>query len=118
LSPDTGDCPTSSRCYGVQSTNPFAEGVVFVLRSTDGGAGWQQLGPELGWSSSVLNDIACPAALSCYLAGSHGSIAKITNGTALAAQRTPTTRNLYGIGCADPATCFAVGDNGTILARR
>jgi len=25
-------------------------------------------------------------------------------------------RDLYGIGCAGPATCYAVGDNGTILA--
>jgi hypothetical protein len=64
----------------------------------------------------VLNDIACPAALTCYLAGSHGSIARITNGTTLSAQLTPTARDLYGIGCAGPATCYAVGDNGTILA--
>ena len=67
-------------------------------------------------AASVLNDIACPAALTCYLAGSGGSIARITNGTTLTAQRTPTARDLYGIGCAGPATCYAVGDDGTILA--
>src|SRR5580692_1314586 len=114
--PDVADCPTSTRCYGVDSTNPFGVPDNFVSRSTDGGAGWQQVGPN--WSSSVLNDIACPAALTCYLAGSRGSIARITNGTTLAAQRTPTARDLYGIGCAGPATCYAVGDNGTVLALR
>jgi hypothetical protein len=87
-----------------------------VYRSSDGGAGWNQLGPQPGWSGSVLNAIACPAALTCYLAGSGGSIARITNGTTLTAQHTPTTRDLYGIGCAGRATCYAVGDDGIILA--
>ena len=34
----------------------------------------------------------------------------------MTAQRTPAARNLYGNGCFGPATCYAVGDNGTILA--
>jgi hypothetical protein len=115
LSPDAGDCPASTRCYGVQSTNPFGPDN-FVFRSTDGGARWVQAGPN--WTTSVLNDIACPAALTCYVAGSRGTIARITNGTTVTAQHTPTARDLYGTGCAGPATCYAVGDNGTILARR
>jgi len=90
--PDVADCPAATRCYGVKSTNPFDESFISVLRSADGGAGWQLVGPGLGWSGSVPNDIACPAA------------------------PTPTARDLYGIGCAGPATCYAVGDNGTILA--
>jgi photosystem II stability/assembly factor-like uncharacterized protein len=116
--PDAADCPTSTGCYGVQSTNPFGgpNGGVNVYQSSDGGAAWDQIGPQLGWSSSVLNAIACPAARTCYLAGSGGSIARITNGTTLTAQRTPTARDLYGIGSPGPATCYAVGDNGTILA--
>jgi len=113
LSPDAGDCPASTRCYGVQSTNPFTPASV-VVRSADGGASWVQTGPDR--TSSVLNDIACPTALTCYLAGSRGTIARITNGTAVAAQRTPAARDLYGIGCFGPATCYAAGDNGTILA--
>jgi hypothetical protein len=60
LSPDAADCPASTSCYGVYSTNPFQTGT-FVVRSADGGANWQQAGS--GGSSSVLNDIACPAAL-------------------------------------------------------
>jgi Photosynthesis system II assembly factor YCF48 len=112
--PDAADCPTSTGCYGVQSTNPFGgpNGGVNVYQSSDGGADWS----VQGWSSSVLNAIACPAALTCYLAGSHGTIARITHGTTLTAQRTPTARDLYGIGCAGPAACYAVGDDGTILA--
>ena len=116
LAPDAADCPTSTRCYGIDSTNPFSEPDIFVYRSTDGGAGWQQVGPT--WTRSVLNDIACSAALTCYLAGTHGSIARITNGTTLAAQRSPTARDLFGISCASPCACYAVGDGGTILARR
>jgi hypothetical protein len=50
---------------------------------------------------------------SCY-----GAIAKITNGTRLAVQRSPTSRDLYGIACVGPGTCYAVGDKGTILALR
>ena len=114
--PDVADCPTSTGCYGVQSTNVFAEGTVSVLRSTDGGANWGQIGPQLGWTRSVLNDIACPTALTCYLAGSGGSIARITYGTRLAAQHSPTQSDLFGIGCFGPAICYAVGDNGTIVS--
>jgi hypothetical protein len=114
--PDAADCPTSTDCYSIDSTNPFGADVgVGVSQSTDGGADWAGVGQ--GWSSSiVLNAIACPAALTCYLAGSGGSIGRITNGTTLTAQRTPTGRDLYGIGCVGLATCYAVGDDGTILA--
>jgi hypothetical protein len=30
--------------------------------------------------------------------------------------RRPAHSDLYGIGCSGPATCYAVGDDGTILA--
>ena len=116
LAPDVAGCPASTRCYGIDSTNPFSEPDISVLRSADGGAGWQQVGPN--WSASVLNDIACPTTLTCYLAGTHGSVARITNGTTLTAQSSPATRELYGIGCAGPCACYAVGDNGTIIALR
>ena len=116
LAPDAVGCPASTCCYGVDSTNPFSEPASLVFRSAGGRAGWQRVGPN--WTRSVLNDIACPAALTCYLAGTRGSVARITNGTTLAAQRSPTARNLYGIGCAGPRACYAVGDGGTILALR
>jgi photosystem II stability/assembly factor-like uncharacterized protein len=116
LAPDVATCPTSTRCYGVQSTKPFDVGVNSVFRSTDGGNGWTQVGPD--WTRSVLNDIICSTALTCYLAGTHGSVARITNGTILTAQRTPTARNLYGIACINTGACYAVGDGGTLLVLR
>jgi hypothetical protein len=66
----------------------------------------------------VLNDIACPAALTCYIAGSRGTIAHMTNGSTATADPTPTITDLFGISCAGPTTCYAVGDKGTILTRR
>jgi len=120
--PDSADCPTSALCYGVQTTNPLQnsnnsfENGTNVQRSTDGGADWDGIGPAV--IGSVFNDIACPAALTCYLAGSHGAMARITNGTTFTAQASPTTSSLYGITCTDTTVCYAVGDNGTILVRR
>jgi photosystem II stability/assembly factor-like uncharacterized protein len=115
LSPDAGDCPGITSCFGIQSTNPFGADV-WVVRSTNGGADWVQIGQ--GWTTSVLNDITCSAEESCYLAGSRGTIGRIANGSTVTAERSPTTSDLYGIGCVGPATCFAVGDKGTILASR
>jgi photosystem II stability/assembly factor-like uncharacterized protein len=114
--PDVAVCPASTRCYGVDSTNPFGDPDISVLRSTDSGAGWQQIGPN--WSSSVLNDIACPTSLTCYLAGTHGSVVRVTSGSVVAAQHSPTSRDLLGITCPSPCACYAVGDKGTILALR
>ena len=112
--PDVATCPTSTRCYGVDSSNPFSVPDISVLRSTDGGADWAQIGPD--WSASVLNDIACPSTQTCYLAGTHGSVVRVSNGTTVAARHSPTSRELYGITCAGSTACYAVGDNGTILA--
>jgi hypothetical protein len=57
-----------------------------------------------------------PKARTCYLVGSGGSIARITNGTIVTPQHSPAHSDLYGIGCAGPGTCYAIGDDGTILA--
>jgi len=112
--PDAADCPSSGRCYGIDSANPFSAPAVSVLRSADSGASWQQVGPD--WTRSVFNDIACPTTLTCYIAGTRGTIARVTKGTTLTAQRSPTARDLYGVSCVGPITCYAVGDEGTILA--
>jgi photosystem II stability/assembly factor-like uncharacterized protein len=98
----------------VYSSSPFDAGNL-VYRSADGGATWQG-GPS---GSGVLReDLACPAAQACYTAGDGGTITRTANGTAFAAEATPTRSNLYGITCVTPAICYAVGANGTILSRR
>jgi len=113
FSPDAGDCPTSARCYGVYSTSPFDPGTSVWL-SADGGAAWQAVPSGSG---SIRNDLACPAARTCYTVGDHGTITSTANGTAFVADSSPTARNLYGITCADATACYAVGDDGTVLAR-
>lgn len=115
LAPDAAVCASSSTCYGIQSTNPFGTETQAV-RSTDGGADWMYAGPA--WSTSVLEDIACPAAQTCWIAGSHGTIARISGGTTVTAEPVPTTADLHGITCTGTATCYAVGDGGTVLVRR
>jgi photosystem II stability/assembly factor-like uncharacterized protein len=115
FSPDAGDCPSSTTCYGIQSTNPFGSGSS-VDRSTDGGAQWVQAGQD--WTTSVLGDIVCPATTTCYVAGSGGMIARITDGSNATVEPSPTTEDLDGIACPGPARCYAVGDRGTILVRR
>ena len=58
VAPDAADCPTSTGCYGVQSTNPFGgpNRGVNVYQSSDGGAGWDQIGPQLGWSADLVRE--------------------------------------------------------------
>jgi photosystem II stability/assembly factor-like uncharacterized protein len=114
LAPDAGDCATGTTCYGVQNTNPFGLETT-VIRSLDGGADWAQIGPS---SASVLNDIACPTAQTCYIVGSRGTIVHITNGTTVSAQTVPTTSDLLGIQCVGTAACYGVGEKGTIVALR
>ena len=115
FAPDTGNCPTSARCYGLYSGSPFDPGNS-VYWSADGGELW--LGAEPSGASSLRNAIACPAARICYTAGDQGRITRTVNGTAFVADGRPTSRDLYGITCAGAAICYAVGDNGTIVARQ
>jgi len=114
FSPDDADCPTSDRCYGVYTTSPFDPGNG-VYWSADRGELW--LGGPSG-SRSARNDVACPAALTCYTVGDQGTIIRTANGTAFVPDGGPTSRSLQGITCVDAASCYAVGDNGTILARK
>jgi photosystem II stability/assembly factor-like uncharacterized protein len=113
LAPDAAVCPSRSACYGIQSTNPFGQ-AISLFRSSDAGADWVSTGPD--WTQGVLNAIACPDTLTCYLAGSQGTVVRTANGSALSAESSPTTHDLYGIGCAGPKSCYAVGDLGTIVA--
>jgi photosystem II stability/assembly factor-like uncharacterized protein len=116
FSPDAAKCPTSTRCYGVFSTNPTdLETGNLVFLSTDGGVTWQS---RTSGSNQVRNDIACPTAKRCYTVDDHGTITQTTNGTTFVTTSSPTARNLYGIKCVGATTCYAVGSKGTILTHR
>ena len=63
-----------------------------------------------------IDDIACPAARTCYTAGAGGMITRTTNGTRFAKVKTPVRRNLNGITCITTTACYAVGADGAIEA--
>jgi hypothetical protein len=62
----------------------------------------------------VINDIACPAASTCYTAGAGGVILRTTNGTRFTPIKTSARESLNGITCVTASDCYAVGAAGTI----
>jgi hypothetical protein len=115
FSPDMATCPTAARCYGVYSASPFLPGNQ-VYETADGAKNWQA---RSGGTSRILNDITCPATLTCYATGNHGAITRTVNGAAFAADGiSHTTRDLFGIACVSVTRCYVVGAGGTILARQ
>jgi len=112
-SPDTAVCPSLSRCYGIWNTSPFAPANAVFL-SADGGGDWAE---KSSGSAKIRNAIACPAARTCYTIGNQGTITASVNGSPFAAQKSPTSHDLYDITCVNANTCFAVGNRGTIVSR-
>jgi photosynthesis system II assembly factor YCF48-like protein len=112
---DVAACPSSAGCYAVNYSNPFGDGSSTVTSYTATGRN----GPGLTVPSGlVINDIACPAAGTCYTAGAGGVILRTTNGTRFTPVKTATRANLYGITCVTTSACYAVGAAGTIEAVR
>ena len=110
---DVGACPTSTGCYAVNNSNPFGDGSSTVGIYTATG----QNGPGVTVPDGlVINDIACPAARTCYTAGADGVILRTTNGTRFTPVKTLARENLYGITCVTTSACYAVGAVGTIEA--
>jgi len=110
---DVGACPAASRCYAVDNSNPFGDGSSTIGIYTPTG----QNGPGVTVPAGLLiNDIACPAARTCYTAGTGGVILRTTNGTRFARVKTDGRKNLNGITCVAASTCYAVGAAGTIEA--
>ena len=111
---DLGACPTSAVCYAVNNSSPFGDGSD-VSRYT----ATAQNGPGVTVPNGlVINDIACPAALTCYTVGAGGVILATTNGTRFKRVKAPVRKNLYGITCVTATACYAVGVAGTIEALR
>ena len=66
----------------------------------------------------VIDDIACPAARTCYTAGTKGTILRAATGTKFAPVKAPAREDLDGIACVTASACYAVGAAGTIEALR
>lgn len=112
---DVGACPARTGCYAVNNSNPFGDGSSTVSRYTATG----QNGPSVTTPTGlIINDIACPAARTCYTAGAGGVILRTTNGTRFTRIKTVARQNLYGITCVTASACYAVGADGTIEAFR
>lgn len=111
---DVGACPASNRCYAVNNSSPFVEGSSVSSYTATGRNGPAVTAP----SGLVINDIACPAARTCYTAGTKGIILRTTNGTRFAPVKAPARKNLDGITCVTASACYAVGAAGTIEALR
>jgi photosystem II stability/assembly factor-like uncharacterized protein len=111
---DVGACPTGTGCYAVNNSSPFADGSTVGIYTATG-----QNGPNVTVPASlVINDIACPAARTCYTAGAGGVILRTTNGTTFTPVKTVARENLDGITCVTASDCYAVGAAGTIEALR
>jgi photosystem II stability/assembly factor-like uncharacterized protein len=110
---DVGVCPARNLCYAVNNSSPFGDGSS-VTRYTATGNGANATVP----ARLVIEDIACPAARTCYTAGTKGSILRTTTGTKFTPVKAPARENLNGITCVTAAACYAVGAAGTIEALR
>jgi hypothetical protein len=109
---DVAACPTSTGCYAVNNSSPFGEGSTVSIYTAAG-----HLGPSVTMPAGlVINDIACPAAHTCYTAGAGGAILRTTNGTRFTPVKTTARENLDGITCITASACYAVGAAGTIEA--
>ena len=107
-----GACPTSTGCYAVNNSSPFGDGSSVGRYAATG-----QNGPGVTVPNGlVINDIACPAARTCYTAGAGGVILRTTNGTRFTPVKTSSWENLNGITCVTASDCYAVGAAGTIEA--
>ena len=111
---DVGACPTNNLCYAVNNDKPFGDSSSVGSYTATG-----QNGPDVTVPDGLaLNDIACPAAHTCYAAGDGGVILRTTNGTGFTPIKTRTRENLYGITCVTASDCYAVGAAGTIEVLR
>jgi Photosynthesis system II assembly factor YCF48 len=111
---DVGACPAGGRCYAVNNSSPFSDGSTVSIYTATGKAGPSVTVP----AALVINDIACPAARTCYTAGAAGTITRTTSGTRFALVKAPARENLNGITCVTAAACYAVGAAGAIEALR
>ena len=93
-------CATATTCWAAVWDDP--------IQGSTGGSFTAQSGADNMW------DVSCVAA-TCWSAGPDGQVA--TNGSgSWQTTSAGTAAHLRRISCPGPATCFAVGSNGTIVA--
>jgi hypothetical protein len=109
---DVAACPTSAGCYAVNNSSPFGDGSTVTRYTATGHNGPSVSAP----SGLVIDDIACPAAHTCYTVGAGGVILRTTTGTRFTPVKSPTRHTLNAITCVSTSACYAVGVDGTIVA--
>lgn len=92
-------CPGTTVCYALSDTSR-------ILTTIDGGVTWVSHGG--GVVANVLVSIACPAAATCYAAGST-IVGTSDGGRTWTGQIADTSLALNGIACPSMLVCDAVG---------
>ncbi|MFL5893540.1 MAG: alkaline phosphatase family protein [Thermoleophilaceae bacterium] len=102
-------CPDASTCYMGGDWSSF-------YSSADGGGTWTHY---FGTGVSRYLGIGCASATSCAAVGSSrsDSIASTSDGKSFSPQDARTSDLLHAVACPTAASCYAVGDRGTIVAR-
>jgi photosystem II stability/assembly factor-like uncharacterized protein len=107
-----GTCPTVSICSGIFYQPQTPNVGPYLTRTTDAGTTWTSKSIH-----PVFTAIACSGKSFCQLVGPSGRVAMAT-GMKLTPEISPTTRNLNAVACPRAGVCYAVGQHGTIVARK
>jgi photosystem II stability/assembly factor-like uncharacterized protein len=110
--PNIATCPTRSVCTGVFSLPNAPNPTPYFERSVDGGKTWTTKMIRI-----AVTAIACTGPTFCELAGPHGALA-MSMESRLFTQASPAAGDLHAVACPRLGDCYAVGANGTILARQ
>jgi hypothetical protein len=112
FSPNIATCPIRSVCSGVFYLPGSPNDTPSFERSVDGGTTWATKVIRIAVAA-----IACAGPTFCELAGAHGSLAMSID-SRIFTQASPAAGDLTSIACPRMRDCYAVGANGTILARK
>jgi photosynthesis system II assembly factor YCF48-like protein len=110
--PNIATCPTRLVCTGVFYLPNSPNQTPALERSVDGGKTWTNRRVRVAVAA-----IACTGSTFCELAGPHGALAMSIDAR-LFTQASPAAGDLNSVACPRMGACYAVGTNGTILARK
>lgn len=115
--PNIGTCPTPNTCVGVWYEPRTPSVGPYLYRTTDGGLTWWSTWSRVTPIQPALTAVGCSGQTFCELAGPHGALAMLIT-TKLYVQVSPTHRHLRAVTCPRVSACYAVGADGTIVARK